>query len=595
MNIASDYLTVNDQLDLRENYEKKFKKYERLERPYAYSRKTEVAIFPKERAYEIKAAYVLKNYSDQPLSEVFITERIPLKYVSLANAELIEHDQDHGTYLFRFEEPLAANDSVLFHYELSRTLEGYQEDNSIVNNGTYITHRNFEPTMGYNSGMEILNRVEREKRNLPQREEENNSDSHIEFDDFKNEKIKFETIVSTDKDQIALSSGNLVKEWSEDDRNFYHYKSEGKIIPMVGYFSGKYESKKVSYKGISIEQYFDGNHDVNIEEVENCTKQTLDYCQDNFGSYNFNHVRIAEIPSHWSFGGFAHPGVISMVEDRLYLANVSDPNTFNLVAKRTIHEVAHQWWGHTLSAKPVAGGSLFVEGFAKYTEAVVMEKMFGKRALYELSDDARRKYFSGRSMASELEPPVYKVFGQGYISYGKAYTVLMALRDLIGEDQVNDVLKSLTDKYRSSSNLEANSIELLEEIYKVTPKEYHNLIDDWFKKVITYDLAIDEGSYQELADGTFEVSLNIKAKRFETNALGETGRIMINEPIKVGIFTKHPAFVKDESSILYYQSNTIQKEDTVIKIIVKELPKYISIDPFGTRSDENLDNNIFNL
>ena len=171
----------------------------------------------------------------------------------------------------------------------------------------------------------------------------------------------------------------------------------------------------------------------------------------------------------------------------------------------------------------------------------------------------------------------------------------MALRDLIGEDQVNDVLKSLTDKYRSSSNLEANSIELLEEIYKVTPKEYHNLIDDWFKKVITYDLAIDEGSYQELADGTFEVSLNIKAKRFETNALGETGRIMINEPIKVGIFTKHPAFVKDESSILYYQSNTIQKEDTVIKIIVKELPKFISIDPFGTRSDENLDNNIFNL
>ena len=55
-----------------------------------------------------------------------------------------------------------------------------------------------------------------------------------------------------------------------------------------------------------------------------------------------------------------------------------------MVAKRVIHEVAHQWWGHTLSAKPVAGGSLFVEGFAKYTEAVVMEKMYGKSALYDI-------------------------------------------------------------------------------------------------------------------------------------------------------------------------------------------------------------------
>ena len=51
----------------------------------------------------------------------------------------------------------------------------------------------------------------------------------------------------------------------------------------------------------------------------------------------------------------------------------------------------------------------------------------------------------------------------------------------------------------------------------------------------------------------------------------------------------------DDSSILYYQSNHIEKEDTVIKIIVKELPKYISIDPFGTRSDENFTDNLLDL
>ena len=98
---------------------------------------------------------------------------------------------------------------------------------------------------------------------------------------------------------------------------------------MIAYFSADYATKKTTYKGISIEQYYDAAHDFNIEGIENSIKETLDYCQENFGTYNLDHIRIAEIPSHWSFGGYALPGVISMVEDRLYLSDVSNKDTFN--------------------------------------------------------------------------------------------------------------------------------------------------------------------------------------------------------------------------------------------------------------------------
>ena len=57
----------------------------------------------------------------------------------------------------------------------------------------------------------------------------------------------------------------------------------------------------------------------------------------------------------------------------------------------------------------------------------------------------------------------------------------------------------------------------------------------------------------------------------------------------------HPSLVKDDSSVLYYESNQINKEITEIKIIVKQKPNYITIDPYGTRSDENLVDNIFQL
>ncbi len=595
MNVIDTYETFNNQLDFREQYEKKFKKYENLERLFPISRKTEVAIFPSDRRYTVKANYILKNGSSKPISEVFITERVPLKSISLEKGTLIKKNNEFGIYLFKLKKAIQPNDSLSFNYELNYKVKKYENNKTVVKNGTYITHRTFEPMLGYSNSLEITNRVEREKRDLPKRKEVEISDSHIELDDFNNEKIHFETIVSTNKNQKALSSGSLINEWVENDRNYYHYKSKNKIIPMIAYFSGVYKTKKVNHNGVLIEQYYDENHSFNIEEIEESAKQTLDYCQANFGKYNFNHLRIAEIPSHWSFGGFAHPGVISMVEDRLYLSNVSDSSIFNLVAKRTIHEVGHQWWGHTLSAKPVAGGSIFVEGFAKYTEAVVMEKMYGKRALYELSDNTRRRYFYGRAFAGEQEPPLYKVLGQGYISYGKALTVLLAVRDLIGEKELNTVLKSLTKKYRNSKTLEVNSIEFLEALYDVTPLKYHVLIDDWFKRVITYDLAIDRGEFKQLKNGKFEVKIKLKAKRFNTLNSGEIEETSINEPIKIGVFNSHPSKIKSNDQILYYQSFIVNKETSEVTIIVNEEPKYISIDPFGTRNDENLIDNIIKL
>ncbi len=594
--VVNEYDTVSDQLNFRENYERQFKQYQNLERPIITSIKTEVSIYPNEKSYAVKADYMLKNKSDKPLSQIFITERIALSKVSIENASLIKQDAAYGIYLFEFENALQPNDSVKFTYESKKTLKGYDEDNTIVKNGSYIVHRNFEPVLGYGAGLEINNNLERQKRGLPKRIVPVELAAHIVSKDVNNEKIRFETIVSTDLNQTALSSGTLLRDWSENGRNYYHYKSANKILPAVGYFSAKYETQKTVHNGVSIEQYYDANHDFNIDQIENSIKETLDYCQENFGVYNFEHVRIAEVPAHWSFGGYAHPGVISMVEDRLYLSNVSNPETFNLVAKRTIHEVAHQWWGHTLSAKPVAGGALFVEGFAKYTEAVILEKLYGKKALYTLSDNARRRYFSGRAFDGNVEPPVYMVTGQSYIAYGKAYTVLMALRDLIGEKQVNKVLKTITDRHRSVNKLEANSVELLEEIYKVTPSVYHRLVDDWFKRVITYDVGVEESSYKELANGTFEVTVKVKAKRFEALNDGDVKQVKIDEPIKIGIFTKHPSEVKNnDNSILYYQSNRINKEMTEIKIIVKEKPSYICIDPFGTRSDENLVDNVYKI
>ena len=595
-NVVNDYYSSVDILDYKEAYERKFKQYDELDHLHRVAIKTEVDLYPNEQAYSIRANHILRNKHDHPISKLFVTEKEPLHSIQLENAKLVEHDSIFGTYLFEFNQPVKAQEEVKFKYEIRKALEGYETSNEISANGTYISFRSFEPRLAYRSSLEISDNFEREKRGLPRIEDESIEDEHLHLSDISFGRLDYETIISTQANEIAIGSGKLLKQWTENGRNYYHYKAENKILPTMAYFSAKYATTKEEFMGISLEQYYHEGHEYNLEDISESTKEALKYCITNFGDYAFDHLRIAEIPGHWPFGGFAHPGLISMVEDRLYLVDTRDDEDFNLVAKRVIHEISHQWWGHTLIPKMVEGGSIFVEGFAKYTEAVILEKMYGKSAIWQLSQNANSKYFRGRAYASTPEPPLYIVDGQSYISYGKNYTIMLALRDLMGEEKLNSILRSITDRHRNEDDaFGANTLEFIDDLYQVTPPEQHVLIDDWFKRIITYDLSVEDSKYEQLENGKYEITLQLLSKRFETQSDGSNKAIDIDEPIAIGLFSKHPNLVNKQNDIIYLKPYQINKEQMEITITVDELPRYIAIDPYGTRCDEDFADNLVRL
>ncbi|MDF1864661.1 MAG: M1 family aminopeptidase [Saprospiraceae bacterium] len=591
-NIVNEYSTYEENLNFREAYERKYEQYQHLERLYPISMKTEVDLFPNEKEYRIKADYILANKSDTTISHVLITDKEFIQKVYLENAKLVEHDTFFDTRLYEFEEPILPRQEVKFTYELIKEKKGFDRSRDIVKNGSFMMHSDFEPALSYRSSLEIADNFEREKRGLPKRIEEKASEEHLHEEEAGYGKLPFETIVSTEFNQIAIAPGNLIKQWKENNRAYFHYKTPEKIIPFLAYFSGEYKVHKEEYKGITIEQYYHPSHDFNISTIAKNSKLALDYCINNFVKYPFDHLRIVEMTGSRNFAGLALPGTIGMVEDRLYLIDNRDPKGFDLIAKRTIHEVAHQWWGHLLSPKHTEGGGIFTEGLAKYTEVTIMEKVFGKRAAWQLSETANNRYFKGRSYASEHEPPLYLEDGQGYLLYGKNYTVLLAMKTLIGEEKINLAIQGLFEKHKQDIEPNLTSIEWLEALYEVTRPEYHVLIDDWFKRVITYNLKTEKVIYEKLENGDFEITISISAKRFETMEAGDFSPIQINEPIQIGAFTENPRNVENDEMVLYLESHQIDKEKMNLKIITKALPKYIAIDPFGTRLDENRKDNI---
>ena len=594
-NIEAEYRTTEANLDARETYELKYKKYEDLDGLFPIKMRTEVDLYPTKKKFEVRADYVLKHKGSAPLKRVLITEREKILEVWLEGGKLMESDEELGVYLFEFEEALKPGDSLKYGYALRKELKGFETDRTLVANGTYIQQRSFEPALGYISSYEISNALERETRGLPERLEDEVSEDHMEHAQSSVGRVYFETVVSTGSNQRAISSGELVKEWSEAGRNYFHYKHDQLLMPMLGYFSADYEEKISEYKGISVEQFYHAENDYNIERIQDITEKTLDYMTANFGSYPHNHIRIAQIPSHWPFGGFAHPGTISMTEDKLYLVDLRDSLDFDLVAKRTIHEVAHQWFGHILAPKPVEGGSMFLEGFAKYSEAIVMENLYGKSAVWELSRNANKRYFTWRAYDSEVEPPLYQVNGQGYLSYGKFYTAMLALRDLVGEGEFNKVIAKISDKYRDQMELEVTTLEFLYELYAITPSKDHKLIDDWFKRIVLYDLAIENVAVTSLDNGKYKVEIDLETKRFKTLEDGSVVEIEIDELIKVGVFTKHPRSFRKGETPLFLENKQLSQAKTKMSIIVDEKPEYVSIDPYGTRSDENYSDNTFKI
>jgi len=173
---------------------------------------------------------------------------------------------------------------------------------------------------------------------------------------------------------------------------------------------------------------------------------------------------------------------------------------------------------------------------------------------------------------------------------------MLALRDLLGEEKLNSVLRSITDRHRNEDDdFGANTLEFIDDLYQVTRPEQHVLIDDWFKRVITYDLSVDNAEYRQLENGKYEISLKLLSKRFETQTDGSSKEIQINEPITIGLFSKHPSSANKQNDVIYLKSHQIDKEQMEIKLVLDQLPQYVAIDPYGTRCDEDFVDNLIKL
>ena len=451
-------------------YERKFKHYENLAQPTITDINTEIELYPSENSYKINGIYQLVNQTDKPIEKILINFNPDLQIES-ANFKTDSESKkiDQTVSEIDLKKPLHPGEKASLDFKIFyqwSAVNGHDSFNSIIKNGSFMRISRYYPTFGYQSDNEIEDEEKRTEFKLGNQSKLKKLETP---EVFKKDFIDLDMTVSTEKDQTAVGTGDLIQHYSKDNRNYFHYKNTG--IPFrFAVSSARYQLKSLIYKGITINIFYNKKHSENVDHLLENAKITLDYCTQNFGKYPFKTISFAEVSSFTKgFAATAYPSSIFMTEDMLFHANIKADQSQDVINELAGHELSHLWWGNSqIDPDEREGATMLTETLAMYTEMMIYKKMHGKEKMMEKLK-IHQQIFDNEKGLSENQP-LYKVSGENaHISYSKGAVIMVKLSELISEDKVNTALRNFL--IHNQYPKKPTTLDLLKEFYKVSANE----------------------------------------------------------------------------------------------------------------------------
>ncbi len=603
-NVLNPYMTETDIDQVLVDYERSYRHFETLPMPTIISVDIDVDLFPYQRRVEARSVQILENKTSREINEVHVVFPVSMTdpVATLSGATLRPRDDSLIPYLiFDLDQPMAPGDRGELRFETGIELEGFTHvspSTELVDNGSFIHNEHIAPNIGFQPDFMLEDNVKRAQYDLPplpQRPRlEDSSQYHTNVSRQDSDFITFETTVSTVADQIAVSQGDLVSEWLEDDRRYFHYRMNAPMRNFYSYVSAEFDVMTEHWNGVDIEIYHHPEHDTNLNRMMQAVKDSLDVYGEVFSPYQYNQLRIVEFPAYRKFAqSFAT--TIPYSEDIGFLDDVreGDPDMPYYV---TAHEVAHQWWGHQLTAANVQGADFIHETLAQYSALMLMQRRYGETVARRFLAYELDRYLSARAGDPAGEQPLYRVGKQQHIYYRKGSVIMYALADYLGAETVNRSLARLLELRAYSDAPYTISTDFITILREEAGSEYDDLITDFFERITLYDLGIDHAGYTRLDDGRYRISLELAAAMYQVDVNGEMDQGPVAIPVEIGLFGADPAtssFSPDDVIVL--EKRQLYEAGGQIELIVDKLPTHAGIDPYHKLIDRNAEDNVRRL
>jgi ABC-2 type transport system permease protein len=592
-NVLNRYASATAALDARADYEKQYRRYLALPNPSLTAIRADVDIYPLERRVAIRGHYVVRNKSAAPLRSLRfqLDPRAVTTLRGLPAHTVTLDDRRLGFRIVELREPLAAGAELAFDFTADVRNPGFTESGApdgINRNGTMFTSEDYFPKLGYVQASEISDRGERRQRGLgePHRmpaldDRAARGSNFWKLFGFDADLISFETTVSTSADQVAIAPGTLAASWEKDGRRYYRYTMDKPILPFFSYQSGRWDVKKADWHGVPIEVYYDRKHPWNIDSMIKGSQGALDYFSANFGPYPHKALRITEFPLYLPYAR-SLPNTIPFSESLGFVNDLRGEDKVDHVFYVTAHEVAHQWWGDQLIPANTQGMGMLVESLAEYSALMALEKAFGPDKVRHILRWDLDQYFAGRAKELVEEQPLFKVEDQMYLQYRKGSLVFWRLREELGEDVLNRVLKDFLAKHRYQSAPYVTSRDLLAAIRAAAPADKQDLITDLFERIVFYDNRMLDAGAVRRADGKWEVSMKLRLAKLEADGKGKETARTYDEPVELAVFGVDAA---GRERVLWRGKRMLAAGESTVNVTVDARPEAAAVDPFNLLID----------
>jgi hypothetical protein len=405
-------------------------------------------------------------------------------------------------------------------------------------------------------------------------------------------RVALEAVVGTDEGQVAVAPGRLRRTWAQDGRRYFQYATDAPIRNDYAFFSaayavheGRWNPSTGSGPGVSIEIFHHPAHAWNVERMVRSVQASLDYYTQLFGPYPHRQVRLVEHPGD-GVTLHASPINISYEEGFSLLNPDGDPRDIDFSFAVVAHEVAHQWWGHTLIPAEVEGAAMLTESLAWYSALEVVERTFGREHLGRLLGMMRRAYVTPRARA---DVPLLRA-NDWFLAYRKGPFAMYALREYVGAERVNAALRRLLERHRSGTPPLPTSRDLYRELQAVTPASLHYLLVDLFEANTFWELATKTVTTEQTETGDWQVTLDVQTRKVVVDTAGVETDVPMDDLIEVGVF--RDAERDGPGGALYLQMHRVRSGEQRITVMVPSKPARAGIDPRNLLIDVEGDDNL---
>jgi hypothetical protein len=167
---------------------------------------------------------------------------------------------------------------------------------------------------------------------------------------------------------------------------------------------------------------------------------------------------------------------------------------------------------------------------------------------------------------------------------------MMALREYVGEPQVNAALKRLFDKYKSGEAPLPISTDLYAELEAVTPDSLRSFLSDLFERNTYWEVAARNVSTEPLAGGRYRVTLDVLARKVVVDKQGSEKEVPMNDLVEVGVYGAGSSATRGVE--LYRAMHHVRTGMQRVTVVVDSKPVRVGIDPRYLLIDDEPENNI---